>query len=75
MKIKIFTAMLLCSASASVMGQNVASVPKLVVGITIDRMRSDYLEAFSPLYGEGGFKRLMNNGIVYSNVENYLKAL
>ena len=31
--------------------------PRLVVNITIDQLRSDYLEAFTPLYGKGGFKR------------------
>ena len=66
---RILTAFLITISAASVMGQVGKSVPKLVVGITIDRLRTDYLEAFSPLYGEGGFSRLMNEGVVYSNVE------
>ena len=41
--------------------------PRLVVNITIDQLRSDYLEAFTPLYGKGGFKRLLNEGLVYDN--------
>lgn len=41
--------------------------PRLVISITIDQLRSDYLEAFTPLYGEGGLKRLMKNGKVYVN--------
>lgn len=69
MNIRLFTALLISSSVSVVLGQQGTSVPKLVVGITIDRLRTDYLEAFSPLYGEGGFKRLMNNGVVYSNVE------
>ena len=36
--------------------------PKLVVGIVIDQMRYDYLYRFYSLYGENGFKRLMNEG-------------
>lgn len=41
--------------------------PRLVVTITIDQLRTDYLKAFSPLYGEGGFKRLLKEGRVYPN--------
>ena len=42
-------------------------VPKLVVNITIDQLRSDYLETFAPQYGETGFKRLFANGLIYEN--------
>lgn len=45
------------------------SVPRLVVGISIDQLRSDYLNAFMPLYGDGGFKLLLEKGQVYSNVQ------
>ena len=41
--------------------------PRLVVSITIDQLRTDYLEAFSPLYSNEGFKRLLNQGLVFSN--------
>ena len=69
MNIRLFTALLISSSVSVVLGQPRTSVPKMVVGITIDHLRTDYMEAFSPLYGEGGFKRLMNGGVVYSNVE------
>jgi len=36
--------------------------PKLVVGIVVDQMRYDYLTRFYNKYGEGGFKRMMNEG-------------
>ncbi|MBT8321070.1 MAG: alkaline phosphatase family protein, partial [Eudoraea sp.] len=36
--------------------------PKLVVGIVVDQMRYDYLTRFWDHYGEGGFKRLVNEG-------------
>ena len=39
--------------------------PRLVVGITIDQLRTDFLESFASLYGEGGLKRLLNEGVVY----------
>ncbi len=44
------------------------SVPKLIVGITIDQLRSDYLTALRDKLGENGFKRLLNGGRVYSQV-------
>jgi hypothetical protein len=43
-------------------------IPKLVVGITIDQFRGDYLEMFRHKFGNRGFNRLLNNGIVYSNI-------
>ncbi|SDB54207.1 Predicted pyrophosphatase or phosphodiesterase, AlkP superfamily [Flavobacteriaceae bacterium MAR_2010_188] len=36
--------------------------PKLVVGIVVDQMRYDYLTRFYNRYGEGGFKRMINEG-------------
>lgn len=41
------------------------SAPRLVVNITIDQLRTDYIEHFSPLYGEEGFRKLLQNGCVY----------
>ena len=46
----------------------IRSAPRLVVNITIDQLRTDYLEAFAPLYSNGGFKRLLEGGMVYTNV-------
>ncbi|MDR1406572.1 MAG: alkaline phosphatase family protein [Tannerella sp.] len=44
-------------------------VPKLVVYITVDQLRGDYLEYFHQMFDEDGFKRLMNEGVVYHNIE------
>ncbi|MBQ8968297.1 MAG: alkaline phosphatase family protein [Bacteroidaceae bacterium] len=49
--------------------QTAPEVPRLVVNVVIDQLRSDYMEAFSPLYGEGGFRRLLSQGRVYSHAE------
>ncbi len=43
------------------------SKPKLVVGIVVDQMRYDYLTRFYSKYGEGGFKRMMNEGFNLKN--------
>ena len=40
-------------------------LPRLVVNITIDQLRSDYLESFAPLYSADGFKKLMVEGVVF----------
>lgn len=39
--------------------------PRLVVNITIDQLRSDYMEAFNSFYSANGFKRLLEQGVVY----------
>ncbi|MCC1484744.1 alkaline phosphatase PafA [Winogradskyella immobilis] len=41
--------------------------PKLVVGIVVDQMRYDYLTRFDAKYGNGGFKRMMNEGFNCKN--------
>ena len=47
-------------------------MPKLVVAITVDQLRGDYLEMFRHSFGNKGFNRLISNGLVYSNVQyNY----
>ena len=40
---------------------------KLVLGIVIDQFRYDYLMRFEDQFGEGGFKRFLQNGAVFSN--------
>ena len=44
-------------------------LPRLVVMLTIDQLRTDYLETFAPLYGEKGFKRLLREGCVFTQSE------
>lgn len=44
-------------------------IPKVVVSILIDQLRADYLEAFMPLYGNDGFKRLLRDGRVYTQAD------
>ena len=68
MKKQILTTIIISAAWASAMAQTTAA-PRLVVGIMVDQLRSDYLNAFMPLYGEGGFKRLLDEGKICSNVQ------
>lgn len=52
---------------AEVQPKAIAQSPKLVVGIVVDQMRYDYLTRFWDQYGEGGFKRLVNDGFNCKN--------
>ncbi|MDD3355881.1 MAG: alkaline phosphatase family protein, partial [Dysgonamonadaceae bacterium] len=52
-----------------------SSVPKLVIGITIDQLRGDYLENFKKNFSEKGFKRLLNEGVVYNQVSYNFPSL
>lgn len=50
--------------------------PKLVVGIMVDQMRWDYLYRYYDRYGEGGFKRMLNNGFSCENTYiNYIPTV
>jgi predicted AlkP superfamily pyrophosphatase or phosphodiesterase len=40
--------------------------PRLVLFVSVDQMRYDYIERFAPLF-EGGFKALLERGAVFSN--------
>ena len=40
---------------------------RLVLSINVDQLRSDFLFEFEGLYSDGGFKRLLSQGKVYSN--------
>ncbi len=55
----------LCGAEA----QTAPELPRVVVNIMIDQLRTDYMEAFSPLYGTRGFRRLMSEGRLYAQPE------
>ena len=47
--------------------------PKLIVGIVVDQMRADYLQRFAPNFSEGGFMRLMRQGVTVANTHyNYI---
>lgn len=66
---RLLTSLLLLCTLAGAEAQTAPEVPRLVVNVIIDQLRSDYLDAFSPLYGEGGFRRLQREGCVYSMAE------
>lgn len=69
MKERILTSLLTAFVITGLQAQGVPSAPKLVIGLTIDQLRAEYIEAFSALYGERGFKRLLREGRIYANAE------
>lgn len=69
MRERFITSLITAIVISGINAQNVPAVPKLVIGLTIDQLRTDYIEAFSAMYGERGFKRLFREGRVYMNGE------
>ena len=67
---RLITSLIAALTVASIQAQVPANeMPKLVVGITIDQLRGDYLELFKYSFSERGFKRLLNEGLVYDNLK------
>ena len=47
--------------------------PKLVVGVVVDQMRQDYIYRYWNKFGNGGFKKLINEGYFFKNAHyNYV---
>jgi len=45
-------------------------LPKLVLQITVDQLRGDLIDRNMHAFGEGGFRLLMENGLVYANAHH-----
>ncbi len=66
---KLISSLIAIFTIAGAHAQHPADVPKLVVTITVDQLRGDYLQYLSPSFGERGFKRLLNEGLVYHQMQ------
>ena len=56
--IRVITSIVALFSITSIYSQSpTGEVPKLVVGITIDQLRGDYLEMFKHTFGNKGFNR------------------
>ncbi len=72
---KFILSLFLCALAVSSFGQRrntvqqpvVPEKPKLIIGITIDQMRYDFLYRYFDKYSEGGFKRFINKGFNFKN--------
>lgn len=62
----------ICLSTFAHAQQNEGKPPRLVVGIVVDQMRQEYLLRFQSKFGDGGFRRLMNDGFMLKNAHyNY----
>lgn len=66
---RLMLALLASVVSLSLSSQTQPQRPTLVVGIMVDGLREDYLELLKDYFGEGGFKRLMTEGVMIENVD------
>ena len=62
---RFLTPLILALTWANMEAQTSSPVPRLVVNVTIDQLRTDYMEAFSALFGPDGFNRVMRDGRSY----------
>ena len=65
--VRVRTILLVALLGASAPAIHAGEVPKVVVSIMVDQLRTDCLEKYQHLYGESGFKKLMSEGRVYTN--------
>ena len=65
---KVLASLLLSLVIAPAGVQAQSGTPRLVVGITVDQLRSDYLYALKHLFSEKGFKLVMQEGLVCEDV-------
>ena len=66
---RLFTTVLIGLAGIQGLTLEASSRPKLLVGIMVDQLRTDYLENLKDMLGMGGFRRLMENGIYLKDVD------
>ncbi|MDO6803884.1 alkaline phosphatase family protein [Wenyingzhuangia sp. 1_MG-2023] len=68
-KIILFVSVIICQISFC----QKKETPKLIVGVVVDQMRSEYLYRFQDNYTENGFKRLIREGYNVKNAHyNYV---
>ncbi|MFW5539775.1 MAG: alkaline phosphatase family protein, partial [Prevotella sp.] len=68
--------LILLFVSISVFSEAQIQRPKLVVGLMVDQMRWDYLYYYYNDFGEGGLRRLVDEGYSYENTMiNYVPAV
>lgn len=71
MKVKnrLITSVLCSLVAVGTVIQADPSRPRLVVGIVVDQLRTDYIEYLQSLFGDKGFRRLMADGAYMRNVD------
>lgn len=65
---RLIKTILISLAGVQSLSMTAAGRPKLVVGIIVDQLRTDYLEDLQGMLGEGGFRKLMTQGLYMKDV-------
>ena len=63
----ILTLIVLLIPASYAQGPKTPEVPKLIVVISVDQMRPDYLDRYREKFQDGGFRRLVQEGAVCEN--------
>lgn len=66
---RLVIALLASMVSMSIVAQESVKRPTLVLGIMVDGLREDYVELLKDYFGDGGFKRLLDEGVMLENVD------
>lgn len=72
---RLITSVLFGLVTINTVVQADPSRPRLVVGIVVDQLRTDYIEYLQSQFGERGFKRLMKDGLYARNVDFHARNL
>lgn len=62
-----FAAALSLFVPLALLGAEAPARPRLAVVISVDQFRADYLERFAPYFVDGGFKRFLIDGLVFTD--------
>lgn len=66
---RLATSALVGLAGLSALAQTTPSRPRIVVGIVVDQLRTDYVEYLRDWMGDDGFRRLMRDGAYIRDVD------
>lgn len=66
---KKLTSLLLLGIVAGTAAASDSPSPKIIMGIMVDQLRTDYLEQLRPYFGQSGFNRLMSEGVYMPDVD------
>lgn len=69
MKRKLTSSLLIGMLAGTAATAANAQSPKIVVGIVVDQLRTDYIEQLRPYFGDKGFNRLINEGAYLTDVD------
>lgn len=72
---QLLNSLLLGLATVAASGQTSVQRPRLVVGIVVDQLRTDYLDYLRPLFGKDGFRTLMDSGVYMKDVDYKVSGL